>query len=84
MTENQVSKILANLRKKLQKHLEKEGKKVRRKPAEYTSTVLSSMAKSVPLNSKSKISSDVVNLKVPEVFCFSRNPEEAIAVLLEV
>ena len=42
------------------------------------------MSSSVPLHIKNKTSGDVVNLKVPEVFCFSRNPDKAIEFINQV
>lgn len=69
---------------KQRRKLKKRNKKIHRNPVEYTSIVLSSMEKSVPLTSKSKILSGVVNLKVPDVFCFSRNPDEAISFINQV
>ena len=70
---------------KQRRKFKKRSQKVHIKSSEYTSTVLTSMSRSsVPLHIKNKISGDVVNLKVPEVFCFSRNPDKAIEFINQV
>lgn len=72
-------KVLKRLRR-----FKKRRKVIRRRPKEFTSSVLSSMAKSIAISKPSKVFSDVVNLKVPKVFCFSRNPDETIAFINQV
>jgi hypothetical protein len=81
-TKRTLQKILFLRRKqrKVLKHIKKLKRKPRKahdKPSEYTSMVLKSMAQTA-MSSKNRYSTGMAELKVPDEFCFSRNPDEAI------